>query len=103
MRTLLCVFLASITIVQAQAPSAPGATTPAPPASPTPSTALGAGVAPQTVGTMSELMVTVLYPSSDALFYIATRAPTSDTEWTTVQGQALMVAEAANLLMLPGH
>jgi hypothetical protein len=95
---------AGIVRAQSQTPSTPS--TPATPstASPTTSTpASGAGVAPQPVGTMSELMVTVLYPSSDALFYITTRTPKTDTEWTTLQGQALAVAESANLLMLPGH
>ncbi|MSO35288.1 MAG: hypothetical protein EXQ50_04865 [Acidobacteria bacterium] len=55
------------------------------------------------VGTMSELMVKIIYPASDALFYIESRAPKTDAEWTVVEGQALMVAESANLLMLPGR
>jgi hypothetical protein len=55
------------------------------------------------VGTMSDLMVKIIYPASDAIFYIETRTPTSDAEWTVLQGQALMVAEAATLLMLPSR
>jgi hypothetical protein len=55
------------------------------------------------VGTMSDLMVKIIYPSSDALFYIETRTPKTDTEWTVLEGQALMVAESANLLMMPGR
>ena len=55
------------------------------------------------VGTMSELMVRILYPNSDALFYIETRTPTTETEWGTLEGQTLMLAESANLLMLPGR
>jgi hypothetical protein len=55
------------------------------------------------VGTMSELMIKVIYPASDAIFYITTRTPSSDAEWTVLQGQALMVAESANLLMMPAH
>ena len=58
---------------------------------------------PQPVGTMSDLMVTVIYPASDAIFYIETRAPASDADSTALQGKALMVAEAGNLLMLPAH
>ncbi len=58
---------------------------------------------PQPVGTMSDLMVTVIYPASDAIFYVETRAPGSDADWTALQGKALMVAEAGNLLMLPAH
>ena len=55
------------------------------------------------VGTMSDLMVKIIYPASDALFYIESRTPKTDSEWTVLEGQALMVAESANLLMLPGR
>jgi len=55
------------------------------------------------VGSMSDLMVKIIYPASDALFYIESRTPNTDTEWTILEGQALMVAESANLLMLPGR
>ncbi len=55
------------------------------------------------VGTMSDLMVKIIYPASDALFYIESRTPKTDGEWTALEGQALMVAESANLLMMPGR
>jgi hypothetical protein len=55
------------------------------------------------VGTMSDLMVKIIYPASDALFYIESRTPKTETEWTVLEGQALMVAESANLLMMPGR
>jgi hypothetical protein len=55
------------------------------------------------VGTTSELMVTIIRPASDALFYIETRTPADGDGWSALEGQALMVAEAANLLMLPGR
>lgn len=55
------------------------------------------------VGTMSELMVDFIYPASDAVFYISSRTPASSEEWMTLQGQTLMLAEAANLLMMPGR
>ena len=55
------------------------------------------------VGSMSDLMVKIIYPASDALFYIETRTPKTDAEWTVLEGQALMVAETANLLMMPGR
>src|SRR5918993_1123524 len=55
------------------------------------------------IGTMSDLMVKIIYPASDALFYIESRTPKTDTEWTVLEGQALMVAESANLLMMPGR
>jgi hypothetical protein len=53
------------------------------------------------VATMSELMVDVIYPTSDAVFYIDTRTPTTSEEWMTLQSQTLMLAESANLLMRP--
>ena len=55
------------------------------------------------VGTMSDLMVKIIYPASDALFYIESRTPKTDSEWTALEGQALIVAESANLLMMPGR
>jgi Lipocalin-like domain len=58
---------------------------------------------PAIVATMSDLMVKVIYPASDAIFYITTRQPTSEAEWGELQGKALMVAESANLLMMPGR
>ena len=55
------------------------------------------------IGTMSDLMVKIIYPASDALFYVESRTPKTEAEWTVLEGQALMVAESANLLMLPGR
>jgi hypothetical protein len=68
----------------------------------------GAQVAPpanelKVVGSMSDLMVKIIYPSSDAVFYITTRTPETDLQWGELQGQTLMLAESANLLMMPGH
>ena len=57
----------------------------------------------QPVGTMSDLMVKIIYPASDAIFYITTREPKTEAEWGDLQGQALAVAESANLLMMPGR
>ena len=72
-----------------------GAQPPSPPAS----TSRG----PMPASTMSELMVKIIYPASDAIFYITTRQPKTEAEWATLQGQALAVAESANLLMMPGR
>ena len=52
---------------------------------------------------MSELMVQIIYPASDAIFYITTREPKTAAEWVELQGKALAVAESANLLMMPGR
>ena len=72
-------------------------TTPEPqtPANSTPTTAR--------VGTMSELMIHIIYPMSDAVFYVSSRTPTTDVEWSELQSRTLMLAESANLLMMPGR
>src|SRR5437899_11509530 len=55
------------------------------------------------VGSMSDLMVKMIYPTSDAVFYIETRTPANDEEWGVVQAKTLTLAESANLLMMPGR
>src|SRR3954462_13414136 len=56
------------------------------------------------VGSVDDLMVGVIWPISDEVFYISTRAtPKTDEEWRLFQGKMLMLAEAANLLMMPGR
>src|SRR6185369_9484411 len=82
-----------------QPPSPPASTSqpPAPPAS------AGRAANMQPASTMSELMVNIIYPASDAIFYITTREPKSEAEWVELQGKALAVAESANLLMMPGR
>ena len=89
MKTLALVMLIGATVA-AQAPA-----TPKPVPADRPPT--------RNIGTMSDLMVKIIYPASDALFYIESRTPTTAAEWTTLEGQALMVAESANLLMMPGR
>jgi len=37
------------------------------------------------VGTMSDLMGKMIYPTSDAGFYIKTRTPKTDGEWCQLQ------------------
>jgi hypothetical protein len=55
------------------------------------------------IGTMSELMIHMIYPTSDAIFYITSRTPKTDAEWTELQAKTLTLAESANLLMMPGR
>jgi len=55
------------------------------------------------IGSMSDLMVKIIYPTSDAIFYIESRTPKTEAEWNVLEGQALMLAESANLLMMPGR
>jgi hypothetical protein len=86
MRILGLLLLALSALVQAPAAQTPAASPPTRP-----------------VGTMSELMIRILYPDSDAIFYIATRTPANDAEWNELQSKALRLGESANLLMMPGR
>ena len=54
----------------------------------------------QPVGTVSQLMIDIVYPASDAIFYVERAAPQSDKDWNTLRGTALMLAESGNLLMM---
>lgn len=58
---------------------------------------------PQPIGTMSELMIKLMYPASDAILYVESRAPTNEAEWNELQAQALILAESANLIMMPSR
>jgi cytochrome c556 len=71
------------------------------PAAPRPATPTAPVLRP--VGTMSELMVHMVRPTSDAVFYITSRMPETSEQWTTLQAQTLALAESANLLLLPAH
>jgi hypothetical protein len=55
------------------------------------------------VGTMSELMVHLIYPTSDAVFYVSSRTPETEEQWKDLQAKTLTLAESANLLMMPGR
>jgi len=52
---------------------------------------------------MSELMLKVIYPYSDAMFYIQRAAPKNDVEWNELQGKALALAEFGNVMMMQGR
>jgi cytochrome c553 len=55
------------------------------------------------VGNMSQLMVDIIYPASDAIFYIERAPPKNEVEWKAFRAQALMLAESGNLLLMPGR
>src|SRR2546425_4547426 len=55
------------------------------------------------VGTMSQLMVDIIYPTSNDIFYIVTNPPSNDGQWAAIQRSALTLAESANLLLMPGR
>lgn len=55
------------------------------------------------VATMSQLMVKVIYPYSDAIFYIEREAPKNEGEWLALESKTLALAEIGNLLMSPSR
>lgn len=62
------------------------------------------GQGPQPVGTMNELMVSMVYPAAnDLLLFIHRGAPGSAAEWAVVQRSAVLLAESGNLLMTAGR
>ena len=75
MRILAVLFVAALALAQAPSPFQP-------------------------VGNMSQLMIDVIYPTSDALFYAERNAPQNDHDWGVLRGNALMLAESGNLLMM---
>lgn len=76
----------------AQAP-APATTPAAASATPAPK--------PKPVVSMSELMLKVIYPYSDAIFYVEREAPQNEAEWLLLESKTLALAEIGNLLMSP--
>src|ERR1700734_3469334 len=57
----------------------------------------------QLVGNMSQLMIDIIYPTSDAIFYVDRDTPKSQKDWNDLRTQALMLAESGNLLMMQGR
>jgi hypothetical protein len=55
------------------------------------------------VGTMQQLMIDIIYPTSDALFYVDRDPPKNQQDWNVLRMQALTMAEAGNLLMMDGR
>lgn len=74
----LLLFLATATVAQAPEPFKPFAT-------------------------MSQLMVEIIYPTSDAIFYVERNAPKNDVDWKILKQNAITLAEAGNLLMMPSR
>jgi hypothetical protein len=101
MRQTGLLLLAFVTLAQApraQAPQTPGA-----PASDAQPAAAAPAARPAPVGTMSELMLKVIYPYSDAMFYIQRSPPKNEIEWNELQGKALALAEFGNVMMMQGR
>ncbi|HEX4135104.1 MAG TPA: hypothetical protein VHY84_10880 [Bryobacteraceae bacterium] len=53
----------------------------------------------KSVGTMSDLMLDIIYPTSDQIFYVSRDEQKSEKDWISLKRDALVLAESANLLM----
>jgi len=58
---------------------------------------------PRAIASMHELMTAIIQPTSDAVFYISRTPPQDDADWLALEQQTLMLAESANLLLIPGY
>lgn len=58
---------------------------------------------PQALASMNEMMTRIVQPTSDAVFYVSRTPPESDEDWRRLENQTLMLAESANLLLIPGY
>jgi poly(3-hydroxybutyrate) depolymerase len=52
---------------------------------------------------MKPIMSQVIYPASDAIFYVTTREPKTDVEWAALLEKTQTLAEAAKVMLLPTH
>ncbi|MBC52559.1 MAG: hypothetical protein CMQ34_01855 [Gammaproteobacteria bacterium] len=57
----------------------------------------------QATADMSELMTRIIQPASDAVFYVSRTPPGDDAAWREMENMTLMLAESANLLLIPGY
>jgi len=55
------------------------------------------------VGTVRQIMLGIVKPSSDVVFKFQFDPPKTEEEWATLQNNALNLAETGNLLLLPGR
>jgi predicted RNA-binding Zn ribbon-like protein len=76
MRVLVVMLLAGVLLAQAPAPSAL-----------------------QSIGTMSELMLDLIFPVSNEIFYVSRNEKKSEKDWFDLRQNALTLAESANVLM----
>ena len=66
-------------------------------------TAMAQAPAFQPVGSVRQVMLGIVKPTSDVVFKFQFDPPKTDEEWTTLQNNALNLAEAGNLLLIPGR
>jgi hypothetical protein len=55
------------------------------------------------IASVKEVMHAIVIPSSNVVFRVEVEAPKDEREWENVRLNALAMAEAGNLLMLPGR
>jgi hypothetical protein len=83
-------------------PASPPAAATAPAAKASPAAAPVAG-GQKPVASVMQIMSAMMIPASEALFDAAADPPKDDDAWKKTEYNTLIVAEAANLLMLPGR
>lgn len=52
---------------------------------------------------LKDVMVKIVEPTSNAIFYISREPPKDEEQWKALQGQALMLLEIANSLTTPAR
>ena len=57
----------------------------------------------KSIGTMSEVMIDIIFPTSNEIFYVGRDEKKSLKDWEDLTNNALMLAESANLLMAPNR
>ena len=91
----LSILLLAASAMAAQAPSnTAGPNAPAPAAAPA-----DEGPNLRSVGTMSEVMLEMIFPTSNELFYVGRNEDKTQKDWNDLRNNMLMLAETANLLM----
>jgi hypothetical protein len=62
------------------------------------------GAVAQSPATMQQVMLDLIHPASnDILLFVSRGAPKNELEWAAVRRSALTLAEAGNLLTMPGR
>jgi len=54
-------------------------------------------------GVLADIMAGIMFPNSNTIFDVTKHAPKTAAEWTAVQTSAVLLAEAGNLLLMPGR
>src|SRR5580704_5648420 len=57
----------------------------------------------QPVGSVRQVMLGIVKPTSDVVFKFQFDPPKTDEDWATLQNNALNLAEAGNLLLITGR